>query len=443
MKEFIISNNYKYIELNSDIEFYPILEGYLAKGYIISDAIYLAVELQKGPLFVLLSYLHIDNPDSNIKEKLRELDPHLAVELPDFSDTLLNIDGEIRENFGYQARFISRDRVIKKHYDRIALMILDGLGENVLFNNLAEDSFLRRHYHKTIHAIYPSTTAAATTSIISGLTPLESGWVGWENYFPELKRNIVLFNGMDFDTGEPLGVTGFDKLPYKPFYHDMDIKCEQIMPDFNIYPYDFNISLNKSIRLFKENKKMLQYIYCTNPDSIMHGSGAYSQKCKDFLAKLDKDIEAYSKRLPENTLIIISADHGHTNVDELHLYAFRSLNSMLRRRPCNEGRCLVFDVKDECKPQFEDLFNKVYGNIYRLYKTEEAIERGFFGINNKYIHERIDGFLGNYVALATSSYFFKFIPDRPGDKIIFKSHHAGITRNEMLIPIILIDSEDK
>ena len=441
MREYIINDNYKYIELDSDIEMYQLLDEYLDSGYIISDTIYLALELQKGSSFVLLSYLHIDNPDINIKSKLKELDPKLLVELPDFNDTLLNIDGEIRENFGYPFKFISKDRVIRKHYDRIALMILDGLGENILFNNLPEDSFLRRHYYKSIHAIYPSTTAAATTSIISGLTPLESGWVGWENYIPELKKNIILFNGIDFDSGEMLGVTGFDKMPYKPFYYDMNIPSEQIMPDFNVYPYDFNISLNKSIKLFKENKQMVQYIYCTNPDGIMHGSGAYSKKCKDFLYKIDKDIEEYSKRLPENTLVIISADHGHTNVRPINLYAFDRLNKMLKRRPCNEGRCLVFNVKDEYKEEFIDLFNKVYGNIYNLYNSEDAIKKGFFGIKNEYRHERINGFLGDFVAIAISDAFFVYMKN--GDNIEFKSHHAGISRNEMMIPIILIDSEDK
>ncbi len=442
MKEYNISDSYKYIELANDLAFYQVLDSYLNLGYTISDTIYLAVELKKGDKFVLLSYLHIDNPFDDLKGKLRAFDPKLEVCLPDFNDTLLNIDGEIRANYGYPFKYISKERVITKHYDKIALIILDGLGENILFNNLEEDSFLRRHYRKTIHAIYPSTTAAATTSIISGLTPLESGWVGWENYIKELNKNIILFNGMDFDTGEPLGVTGFDKLPYKPFYHDMNIKAQQIMPIFGTQ-YDFNISLNKSIKLFNENKEMLQYLYCTNPDGIMHHTGAYSMECKDFLRKIDRDIEAYSKRLPKNTLVIISADHGHTNVNEIALYGFDRLNKMLKRRPCNEGRCLVFNVKEEYKDEFEALFNGVYGSIYNLYKTEDAIKMGFFGLRNDFIHERIADFLGNYVALATSSYFFKFIPDREGEKIVFKSHHAGITKNEMLIPLILIDSEEE
>ena len=67
-----------------------------------------------------------------------------------------------------------------------------GYNKKTLINNLDENSFLKRHYLKTIHSIYPSTTAASTTAMKSGLSPYTTGWTGWENYFREINKNIVL-----------------------------------------------------------------------------------------------------------------------------------------------------------------------------------------------------------------------------------------------------------
>ena len=437
MRSYKIKDNYTYLEYDSEALFYNALDDYLNDGYTISEGVYLAIELKRDREFLLLSYLHIDNPSLDIKLQIKELYTPYRITLPSFDDTQMNIIGDIRRNFGYDSKYKNKVSLFKRHYNKVAFILLDGLGENILFNNLDENSFLRRHYVRSINAIYPSTTAAATTAIITGLEPIESGWVGWENYFPRLNKNIVLFNGMDQDTLEMTGVTGFDLMPIKPFFSDMNIKAIELMPDFSNHDYDFKLTLDKSLKLFKENEVMYQYLYCTNPDSIMHGSGTFSDKTKAFLADVDKKISDYAKALDEDTILFITADHGHTNVERLMLKENKRLYRMLNRRPCNEGRSIVFDVKDEYKSEFELLFNSLYKDIYKLYKSEDAIALGFYGAGKP--HERIKIALGNYVAFAINKYYFHYMDSPLGNDFVFKSHHAGITSDEMRIPLIMYE----
>ena len=105
---------------------------------------------------------------------------------------------------------------------------------------------------------------------------------------------------------------------------------------------------------------------------------------------------------------------------------------MLKRRPTNDERCLCFSIKEEYKEKFENYFNIMYGSIYKLFKTQEAIDNGFFGkgIKNKYI----DTFLADYVALAYSNYNLKVRPS----VFLMKSSHAGITKEEMIVPLIVL-----
>lgn len=359
----------------------------------------------------------------------------MDIMFPDYNDTLLNIIGGIRKNYGYPFKFQTNLDIFNKKYNNIIIMILDGLGTNILKNNLDKNSFLRSIYYKSCHSIYPSTTTAATTSIKSGLTPIESGWTGWENYIEEIDKNVMLFSGRDYYTEEYTNVSGYSLMPFKMFYDDMDVLGYSIEPDFTKYDNKFEDLLSKSLGLLNKHNKQIQYIYYTEPDSIMHEFGSYSQEAKNICNHLDKLLKDYSNKLPNDTLLIISADHGHTNVEPIKLYEYKEIMDMLKRAPSNEGRCLTFKIKNGLNKEFEEAFNSSFGNIYKLYKTEDAIELGFFGTKNDIRHPRIKDFLADYIAVAIDKYYFEY---KQGDGFIFKSHHAGITKDEIEIPLLIV-----
>ena len=61
----------------------------------------------------------------------------------------------------------------------IVLLLFDGMGISVLEKHLAPDSFLRKHLVCPISSVFPPTTTAATTSVLTGRTRIEHGWLGW------------------------------------------------------------------------------------------------------------------------------------------------------------------------------------------------------------------------------------------------------------------------
>lgn len=414
---------------------YDALYDLLNDGYEISDSFNLSVELKKDNNYLLLSFLEPEINES-IKDNIKALYKEEEILYPDYTDTQLGIISDFRNNFGYDYHYPLISDVFDKKYKKVIILILDGMGTNILMNNLDEGSFLRRHYLKSIHSIYPSTTAASTTAMKSGLSPYQSGWTGWENYFKEIDKNVVLFNGKEYKTDIETHVTGYVKMPYKMFYDDMkDVNGSYDDPDFNKKKRSIDDILNSSLEKNLKDTYQAQYVYYDEPDYSMHDLGPYHKRIKKILKSIDKRVERYAKKLTEDTLLVITADHGHRAVKPLNIYDAKILNDLLERSPSNDARCISFKVKDGKHEEFEKIFNALFKGYYLLMKSSEAIEKGFFGLKDDIRHERIDDFFADYVAFAINDRYFNY---KGVNNHLFKSHHAGITKDEMLVPIIVV-----
>lgn len=431
MKCFQMEKNIQYWEMESYEELFDTFADFLKDGADIGDFGFGFTELIKEDKKYILSLEHIDNPDKTVKQKLIQSERKCKIVYPDYTDTFLNVISEIRKVYGKPTYYPCSELGLEKDH-KIIILVLDGLGENILKKNLGEDSFLRTCYVRSVHSIFPSTTAAATTAIKTGKSPLVTGWTGWENYIKEINRNVVLFTGNIYQTGESTGVSGYHILPYTMFYEEKGICVE---PDFS-KKEKLNSILKRSLKYNQKTDVLIQYVYYTEPDSTMHKYGAYSKEAKDILKRMDDDLRNYAKRLKENTTLIITADHGHIDVEPIPLFACGAIMELLNRVPSNDSRCLTFSVRKGKEKEFEMRFKALFYGKYNLYKTEEAIALGFFGKKGDSINERCKDFLADYVAIAISKYYFEYVEKK--ERHLFKSHHAGITQDEMLVPICMV-----
>lgn len=431
MKRVEARPGYFYVEFGHESEMYNYLDIKLEEGFKIIENVFLAVEISKDSIYELLSYIPIEHVDEGIKDRIRDLYHPKEILYPDYKQTPLNLIASIRDNFGYKSNYPKLD-ILDKKYRQAILLILDGMGLNIIENNLDSNSFIRKHFVKEITSIYPTTTAAATTSIKSGLPPITTAWTGWENYMRELNRNVVLFTGINYYNDEPTGVSLYKYIPYHMFYEDMNVKGYCLEPDFT-KKYNLKDLLKKSLKINQKNEPSIQYVYYPEPDGIMHEKGPYSKEAKEELARIDSIVEEYANSLLEDTVLLITADHGHTAVLPLEFYSCKPLLRLLKRKPSNDARCITFSVLPGKECEFEKIFNGLFSSVYQLFKSKDAIEKGFFGIGA--IHPRCEDFLADYVAVATNEYYFNY---KAKDDFVFRSHHAGITRDEMQVPICII-----
>lgn len=438
MQKTIIKDNYEYWYFEKQKEYFDTIEQMLNEGYQITDSIHLCVEMTKENQSYLLSFIQVEVVDEKIKERLHELDKEYKLVYPNYDHCILNTISSIRKQFHGKPEYSLDEHMecifSEKQYKNVIVMLLDGMGENILENNLDKDSFLRTHHLYTNTAIFPSTTAASTTATVSGLSPMRTGWLGWQNYFKEIRKNIILFNGRDYFTDEPTGFSGYKALPYEPFYADLNVNGTIHQPNFTKRKKNFKKVLKHSLRAIKKKKQNVQYVYFSQPDGLMHEFGTFDQLVKDKLKEMDDTLTWYAKKLPKDTLLLISADHGHTNIKNIEFFNCTPLLKMLNRRPSNDSRCITFSVKEEYRTVFPKLFTDLFGYAYDIMPSSEALHQEFFGKKEEIPHTRVYDFLADYVAVAKKDYCFNYKGIEP---IVFKSHHAGITADEMLVPVIV------
>lgn len=96
--------------------------------------------------------------------------------LPDYENSILNLINSILHYYHLETKYKGidvLDKRLERKYKNIVLIILDGMGENIL-NTFSPNGFFKKHEEKKITSIYPSTTTAAMTTYYSGKPPIET-----------------------------------------------------------------------------------------------------------------------------------------------------------------------------------------------------------------------------------------------------------------------------
>ena len=200
------------------------------------------------------------------------------------------------------------------------------------------------------------------------------------------------------------------------------IKYEETYKDI-----DEMLSMIKSNLNIKEKNYI--YAYYMDPDITLHDKGNNSKEVLSILKMINDKCEKFANEI-KDTLLIITADHGHIDTEYIYLSDYPDLFNLITSNVWLEGRCCAFNVTD--KVIFEKLFNKYFSSYFKLMSKDEVRESKIFGLDNenKYFCDSI----GDFIALAKSDKIFKY--KRGGH--IFKSNHAGFTEKEMYVPLIMV-----
>ena len=99
-----------------------------------------------------------------------------------YNETLTNLACSIRKYFDLDYKHKTLDYIDKILEERnpknVVTILFDGMGSNIIDKILPADSFLIEHRIKPITTVFPATTVAATTTIQTGLNPVETGMLG-------------------------------------------------------------------------------------------------------------------------------------------------------------------------------------------------------------------------------------------------------------------------
>ncbi len=364
---------------------------------------------------------------------------------PDYTNSILNVTSTLLKH--YQAHTIYPsipylEESLTTNSKHVLLVLLDGMGINIINKYLKPEDFLRKNVKKVITSVFPPTTVAATNAVLSGLPPYSSGYLGWVQYFKHEKTNHIVFKDTDFyDEGRVFVGSLKDKyLKYPTIYEQIEranpnIKTYELFPSFRENGFEsFEKQVDHAIDITRKDEQNFSYIYWTEPDFTEHDHGTDSKETKDMLVSLNKEVERLSQSISKDTTLIVIADHGFMNVKGIDLYENTEIIRCLKRKPSMEPRATNFFVKIFQKRKFVSLFKRNYGRDFQLFSKKELYASGLLGDGEK--HPLLDDFLGNYIAVSISDKMFNF-----KEHSHFKGHHAGLTKGEMQVPLIIFQKD--
>ena len=364
--------------------------------------------------------------------------------LVSYKNSIVNFTAALMKNYNLPTTYEPSALVeflLSKKYKHVVLMVLDGMGRHIIDKNCNNGSILKTHQVMNLNSVYPPTTVAATTAFTTGLAPIESGWLGWHLYLNNEDPSITLFKNEINATKEKF--TKFnveDLLPRNYWYNNL-----KRAKHYTIYPAwgengveTLSEAFNKVQEICNKEESNFTYLYWDEPDALMHEYGTTSQIVKVKLLEIEEQVEKLANELPNETIVLITADHGLIDVEPIELSNYPDFEDCLTKPFAGEGRFAQFYVKEGMQSTFEELFNKYFAESFMLMTKQEFIKSQMAGLNA--VNSITQYALGDYVAIGTGNYYFT--EKLSDDDLIFKAHHAGITPEEMETCVILLKRKD-
>lgn len=384
--------------------------------------------------------------------------------IPDYNGgSLLNLMSSIARAFNFKTEYKplkSLNPSELKELKNIVLIIIDGLGYEYL-KKYGKGTTFNKYLKCSMTSVFPSATTSAIPAFYTGTSSKKHGMVSWFSFLKEFGQVILPLPYLTRVKSQPLNeITPITKVfDIKPFFNRIKVKSYVVL-EKSIVDSKFSFAASgrakrisyKSLGgFFKQIKKLIKkprrkyiFAYWLGHDLSCHKYGVDSKKTLNSFKKLDKDLEKFIKSIRNtNTKIIITSDHGLLDVPKhrkIMIEDHPKLAETLSIPLCGDFRYAYCFVKASRKKDFEKYVKTKLKRYCTLHKSSDFVKRGYFGLEkpSKKFLERI----GDYILLMKEDYgIYEKLAGEKGRYHI--GEHGGLSKDEMLIPLIIIDSDIK
>jgi Type I phosphodiesterase / nucleotide pyrophosphatase len=376
-------------------------------------------------------------------------------------------------------KFVQETVAHRRYPLKVVVLLIDGFGWHQWLRYAERYDFFNhltaRGVVAPITTVFPSTTAAALTTVHSGLTPQEHGLPEWWVYFDELDTIAAT---LPFT---PLGTRGRDRLLAAGVKPSILFRGKTIyqqlakagVPSFTFIRDAYAFSayssvvhkgsvtvpfINSSDLLVNLRQKIVEvsgpayfFVYWDAVDAIAHTYGPHTEQYHaelgGFSYLLQRELIG---RIPEHVaadiLLLVTADHGHINAtprQTLYLNRYPRLVRSLdvshagqRILPWGSPRDVFLRVQEESLAETAAWLAKRLAGKATVMTTAQALQRQLFGIGK--IHKRFKHRVGNLLILPTRDHLIWF-EHLKGKKFTLRGVHGGLRPDEVLIPLAAVN----
>ena len=359
--------------------------------------------------------------------------------------------------------------------ENVVLLVVDGFGLDQ-WNRLRDDLPLLDAFETagTVTALtstYPSETAAAITTLHTGLLPAEHGLLGWHQYLDSIDESIqtlpfLLEDGTPVNDEYPLAnprelfageaiygdaeAAGIDTHVTQPEHIAGSASSVLTTAGAETHGYwnvaDMALTVRDAV---SEDGQTHVTAYVPNVDTISHVTGTEAARY-DAQARMVTEafrtgfLDELDAETAEETAVLVTADHGHLNVDDgvaADLSVPQVQDCLARGEegdpipPMGGPRNVQFHVRDGRVEELRDYVESAANDDVVTFTESEYRERGLFGSNHAEPSETFDRRAPDLLAVHRDHVMWH----EPDDKI---GVHGGMTPEEMLVPFAAARASD-
>lgn len=353
--------------------------------------------------------------------------------------------------------------------DHVVVLLIDGLGWDQWGTDRHGAAFLdtlTEHGRVTpLTSIFPSETAAAVTTINTGVSPIEHGLLGWHAYLSEIDESVYT---LPFETrdGEPIddvheGADADLLFDAEPIYSDAEaagIDTHVIQPVSTAdsvysravfgpatdHTYGTLPELGVTLRHHLEacSGPTYTYVYVPHIDTAAHAVGTTGDVYDATVSTIGHVLQRalvseLDSTTAARTLLLTTADHGHVNTGPATRVNLEidlgGISEHLDRRPTGDPippqggpRDLQFHVREGHVEQLRERLETAMPCV--TFDREEYLDRCLFGGASP--SRAFERRAPDLVAVHRDSAVW----DEPAG-LEHVGVHGGLTRAEMLIPL--------
>ena len=339
----------------------------------------------------------------------------------------------------------------------VVLLVIDGLGRSQLESGAAPA--LREALRSTMTSVFPSTTASAVTTFLTGLSPAEHAVTGWFTWLRELGTVVAPLPFTARTGGADLA--SFDVAPADVFigptvFERIRADCHAVQParlagsaysrthTRGAAPWGFErldelsgviIDIVRSAR----RRRACVYAYWPMLDTLSHKCGASSRRTRRHLAEIDALFDRLRAGLAgTGALLVVTADHGFVDTrpeSRLDAGSIPALAQRLAIPLCGEPRSAYCYVRGAHHADFEQRVGEGLGAAADVVESASMIAAGWFGLADP--HPRLSERVGDYTLVMRDDYAIRDWV--AGEKRIRQiGVHGGVSREEMHVPLVVV-----
>lgn len=336
---------------------------------------------------------------------------------------------------------------------KVLLILLDGLGYYKV-QKLNNNSILKKNCIAGIQTVNPSSTACVLTSLCTASFPENHGILGWWSYNKSKNLNyysLLLRNRITGKTISEENISINDLIKGTSVFERYNCKTNMLMnkyivnSEYSIFfggKYSDRTEFDGITDAFDKAKISTEshnftYLYIDDIDTLSHYNGVDSKQVNKAIEQIEKRLNNLCDNKDEELSIVIIADHGQVDMDEMiYLNKNNDYSKYFYALPSFDTRTLSFFVKANMLDSFKTQFINEFGDDFILISNNELKSMNMFG--NKTNNELLEDSLGEFIAIAKTK---KFMVCDEVSKEKFKEvigNHSGFEKEELTIPLIVI-----